>query len=91
MNKNETEIMSSLFHSYYEKAEGLYVNELSKREIGYIPFNGTMIRHQKVDPGNAGNGMRIFAMKTFSFIHQSFQNRYFSSITLHPIIMQIST
>ncbi len=64
MNKNETEIMSSLFHSYYEKAEGLYVNELSKREIGYIPFNGTMIRHQKVDPGNAGNGMRIFAMKT---------------------------
>ena len=64
MNKDETEIMSSMFRSYYEKADGLYVNELSKREIGYIPFNGTMIRHQKVDPGNAGNGMRIFAMKT---------------------------
>ncbi len=64
MEKHEIEIMSSMFRSYYEKADGLYVNELAKREIGYIPFNGTMIRHQRVDPGNLGNGMKIFAVKT---------------------------
>ncbi len=63
MNDSETDKMRSLFLKYYSMVENLYVNELNMREIGYIPFKGSMIRHQRVDPGNSGNGMKIFAIR----------------------------
>ena len=50
---DQTEFLISQFRRYYTSERRVHANELSKREIGYIPFRGTMIRHIMIrdDPG----------------------------------------
>ncbi len=47
---DESELrLKRFFHNYYTGWEGRDVDLISEREIGFIPFFGTMIRHRAVD------------------------------------------
>lgn len=42
---DETDYLITNFRKYYISERRVHATELSKREIGYIPFKGTMTRH----------------------------------------------
>ncbi len=47
---DESELrLKRFFHNYYSNWSGRDVDLISEREIGFIPFFGTMIRHRAVD------------------------------------------
>lgn len=57
---DESEVkLKSLFRNYYSSWVGQDVDLISEREIGFIPFFGTMIRHRAVNNlGELGNFVR---------------------------------
>ena len=46
---DEKKFLTKKFREYYYQNKQVYTEQLNKREIGFIPFEGTMIRHRKVE------------------------------------------
>ncbi|MGP6239580.1 DNA primase catalytic subunit PriS [Cuniculiplasma sp. SKW4] len=57
---DQTDFLISQFRRYYTSEKRVHANELSKREIGYIPFQGTMIRHIMIEDDPSGSALRTF-------------------------------
>ncbi len=53
--------LKTAFSQYYLKNNEIYTDQISRREIGFIPFNGTMVRHKSL---HDYNDLHTFLMRT---------------------------
>lgn len=60
---DQIEFLRKKFSEYYLKENRVYAPQLSTREIGYIPFNGTMTRHISFKEPNIRQELYSFLMK----------------------------